>query len=174
MNKRPAPKKLQESPKVSNGGLGHRTPSPQPLGPISTRNGEKPPTQPIHPDQDIEFSCAANIPPLIPEGKYEVVFLRAEKKKLWGREKVFLWFQIMSSGKWHEEQLYMACNGPKNGKWTLSCKFYQAWVLAAGRRPERFDRMSTKVFRGKVFLAQVRDVTTNAQKVARSPLCGTR
>ena len=68
------------------------------------------------------------------------------------------------------ERNVMACNIKQDGKWGASSKFYQAWVLAAGRKPDRFDRMSTRVFRGKVFLAQVRVVTTNVKNVARSPL----
>ena len=121
-------------------------------------------------DQDLEFDCDTTIPPLIPEGKYEMVFLRAEKKRLWGVEKIFLWFRIIGLGEWCGQQLYMACNGPKNGKWKPSCKYYQAWVLAAGRRPDRFDRMSTKEFRKKVFLGGIRPVTTTSRNRLRSPL----
>ena len=67
----------------------------------------------------------------------------------------------------------MACNAPKKakkGKLATSTKYYQAWVLAAGRKPDRFDRMSTKVFRGKVFLAQIRAVPTNAKNLPRTLL----
>ncbi len=125
-----------------------------------------------HSDQDLEFDCDVNIPSLIPEGKYDVGFIRAEKTWLYGREKIFLWFQIVDLGEFLGIQLYMACNAPKKrqkGKVATSNKYYQSWVLAAGRRPVRADRMSTKVFRGKVFLVQVRTVTTNARNVARSP-----
>jgi len=64
----------------------------------------------------------------------------------------------------------MACNIKQDGKWGASSKFYQAWVLAAGRRPDRFDRMSTRVFRGKLFLAKVRTVEKTAKNVPRHPL----
>ena len=113
---KPASESLQESCKVVNRGLGHDRPSPQPLTPISKNNGEKPHKQMSHSDQDLEFDCDAQIPPLIPKGKYEVVFLRAEKKWLWGCEKIFLWFQIIEIGEFHGEELYMACNAPKKGK----------------------------------------------------------
>jgi len=52
----------------------------------------------------------------------------------------------------------------------MSHKYYQAWVLAAERRPVRLDRMTTQVFRGKLFLAQVRTVDKNAKNVPRHPL----
>lgn len=167
---RPAAESLQESSKVVNGGLGQNRPSPQPLAPTSTRNGDRPHNQGTHPDQDLEFVCDGEIPPLIPEGKYNVTFLGAEKKWLWGREKIFLWFQIIDFGESQGEVLYMACNAPKKskkGKVATSNKYYQAWVLAAGRKPDRFDRMSTKIFREKVFLAKVRAVTTNAKNLPR-------
>ena len=122
-------------------------------------------------NRDLEFSGAADIPPLIPEGKYEVVFLYAKKKWLWGREKVFLHFQIVTPGEFHGIQLYMVCNvKPSKRKWGASSKFYDTWVLAAGKRPDRFDRMSTRVFQGSVFLAQIRTVKTNSRHMSRSSL----
>ncbi len=34
---------------------------------------------------DLEFPCNGHIPPAIPDGDdYEAVFVRAEKKRLWG------------------------------------------------------------------------------------------
>jgi len=161
---------LQESPKVVNGGLGQNRPSPQPLTPTSNANGKKPHTPKADPDQDLEFDCDIQIPSLIPGGLFNVVFQWAEKKYLWGHEKIFLWFQIIDFGEFQGEELYMACNAPKKpkkGKVVTSQKYYQAWVLAAGRKPDRYDRMSTKVFRGKVFLAKVRAVTTNAKNLPR-------
>ena len=119
---------------------------------------------------DLEFSGASDIPPLIQEGKYEVVFLYAKKKWLWGREKIFLHFQIVTPGEFHGFRLFMACNVKANkGKWRASSKYFEAWVLAAGKRPDRFDRMSTGVFREKVFLAQIRTVTTNSRHISRLP-----
>lgn len=122
---------------------------------------------------DLEFDCAAGSPPIIPAGEYNVTFLRAEKKYLWGHEKIFLHFQIMDFGEFQGVELYMACNAPKKakkGKLATSNKYYQAWVVAAGRRPDRYDRMSTKEFRGKVFLAKVRTVTKNSKNLPLPPL----
>jgi hypothetical protein len=170
---KPAAESLQESLKVVNGGLGQNRPGPQPLALISTKNGERPQKQEANPDQDLEFDCNVENPSLIPKGIYTVSFLRAEKEYLWGREKIFLWFQIMDFGEFQGEKLYLACNAPKKakkGKVATSSKYYQLWVLAAGRRPDRYDRMSTKIFRGKVFRAQVRIVTTNARNLVHSPL----
>lgn len=159
---------LQEFPEEKNGGLGQVRPSHQLLPLNSKKIGKKPHKQTAHPDQDLEFGGDAEIPPLIPDGKYEVIFLRAEKKeRLWGGTKVFLHFQIVDSGEYQGKELYMACNVKREGKWGVSSKYFQAWVLAAGRKPKRFDRMGTSVFRGKVFLAQVRTVTKNSKNLPR-------
>lgn len=148
--------------------LGLNRPSPQPLSLNSKSNGKKPYKQEDHSDQDVEFICDAHPPLLIPEGKYEAAFLRAERKWLWGSEKFYLWFQILSQGDFQGEELYMACNAPKKtkrGKVATSNKYYQSWVLAAGRKPNRYDRMNTKVFRGKVILLNIRTVTKNANNL---------
>ena len=118
---------------------------------------------------DVELLCNSDIPPSVQEGDYEVFFLRAEKRDMWKREKLFLWFQIATAGQWNGQDLYMACNVARGGRWTPSCKFYLAWVLAAGRRPNRRDRMSTQVFRNKIFRARVKVVTTTAKRDRRTP-----
>ncbi len=164
---------LQEVPKTVNGGLGHNRPSHQPLASLSEKKGEKPQKQKAHPDQDSEFDCDTHPPLLIPDGKYQGSFIWAEKGRLWNQEKIYLWFKIVDFGDLQGEELYMACNAPKkskNGKAATSAKYYQSWVLAAGRKPDRYDRMSTKVFRGKVFLLKVRTVIKNAKNLPLPPL----
>jgi hypothetical protein len=119
--------------------------------------------------RDLEFLCNADIPPLVPNGEYEVFFLRAIKRDMWKRDKLFLWFRIVTAGEWNGQDIYMVCNVAHDGRWTPSCKFYLAWVLAAGRRPNRRDRLSTNVFRNKIFRARVKVVTTTAKRVNRTP-----
>ncbi len=62
----------------------------------------------------------------------------------------------------------MACTVAKRGKWGPSHKYWLCWTLAAGRRPQRRDRMSTTIFRNKVFRARVRTVLHTAQKQVRT------
>jgi hypothetical protein len=108
---------------------------------------------------DIEFANDATIPLVIPNGDhYEVGFIRAEKAKMWGQEKAFLWFKLMTAGQWFGEELFMVCTVAPKGRWGPSSKYWCAWVLANGERPKRSDRMSTAVFRGKVFRARIRTV----------------
>lgn len=120
--------------------------------------------------QDIEFLCNSDIPPAIPDGEhYEVKFVRAEQTHQWNSDKVVLWFEMLTPGQWEEAEFFMACNVRLDGKWGPSHKFAQAWILANGERPKRRDRMSTKVFRDKVFRARMRAVTKDANQRDRTP-----
>ncbi|MDA2909798.1 hypothetical protein MYX04_02570 [Nitrospiraceae bacterium AH_259_D15_M11_P09] len=94
---------------------------------------------------------------------------RAEKTRQWGQHKVFLWFKLITPGDWYGQEFYMACTMPRNGRWTASCKFWLAWTLATGERPARPNRMSTSVFRNKVFRVRLRKVLKTAKQIARTP-----
>ena len=119
---------------------------------------------------DLSFPCNSDIPLAIPNGDhYELVFLRAEQVSFRGRQKVYLRFLMQTSGEWHGQEFFMACNVAPQGRWTASYKFWQAWVLAAGRRPMRADRMSTAVFRNKVFRVRMRKVLKTSKQTDRTP-----
>jgi hypothetical protein len=119
---------------------------------------------------DLEFANNAAIPPVIPEGdRYEVGFMRAGKARMWGEDKVFLWFKLITPGPWAGTEFYMACTVAPKGRWTASCKYWCAWVLAHGDRPNRADRLSTAAFRGKVFRARIRTVKKTAKQSDRTP-----
>lgn len=111
-------------------------------------------------DKDVEIVCNSDRPPLIPDGMYEMGFVRAEEKAhLWGgRRKIFLHFKIVQQGEHFGKTLFMSANLPGNGRFSISSKFLQQWCLAAGKQSFRHDRLSTRVFRGKVFLGKVRTV----------------
>lgn len=116
------------------------------------------------PSPDLELSCTVDIPPLVPEGTYEAIFLRAEKARIWDkRQKIFLHFRIIQPGEYFGRELFMVVTFPISGRLSLSSKYLQQWTLAAGQAPTRRDRLSTRVFRDKVFLAQVRTVVKDAQ-----------
>ena len=117
-------------------------------------------------DGDFEFLCNPIRPPLVPEGAYVVRFVKAEMTKLYQREKVFLHFSI-ADGKHLGVILWMACNIAPDGKWRPSHKFWDQWILANGGEPPRPDRMSTLVFKDKIFLAKVTTTTKDGHHVAR-------
>jgi hypothetical protein len=121
-------------------------------------------------EHDLTFPCNGYIPPAIADGEqYQVCFIRAEQTCQWGQPKVFLWFRLITPGEWLGEEFFMACNVPPKGRWGPSHKFWQTWTLASGNRPKRGDRMSIKIFRGKVFRARIRRVTKTANQTARPP-----
>jgi hypothetical protein len=119
-------------------------------------------------DGDIEFPFNSEIPPRVPNGEYEVSFLRVKRKPMFGNERVFLWFKILTPGEWYGRELYMTCKVPPNGRWGTSSKFLLSWVLAAGKNPTRRDRMNTSVFRNKVFRAKIRVVTETWKQAKRT------
>lgn len=122
------------------------------------RGGRTEPRSPV--ESDIEIECNIDSPPLIPEGNYEVGFVRAERKDhLWGRSKIFLHFRVLTPGDHHGKSLFMGMNLPTNGNVSLSSKFLQQWTIASGCPSRRRDRLSTKAFKNKVFLGAVRTVT---------------
>ena len=112
-------------------------------------------------EKDIEPNCQVDVPPLVPAGDYEVAFVRVEEKKLWGRSRAFLHFRVIQPGEHFGVVLFMAVTLPANGHFSLSSKYLQQWSLAAGKRPSRRDRLTTRVFRNKVFLGRVRTVTND-------------
>jgi hypothetical protein len=114
-------------------------------------------------DQDFDFTL--DTLPLIPEKEYEVGYVRDEKVRMWGQPKVFLRFTITEFGEYHGIELFMACNLPTGPKLSASSKLGRAWVLALGRKPDRLDRFSAKVFRGKLFYAKVRTVTKSSNQI---------
>jgi hypothetical protein len=111
-------------------------------------------------EKDVEVVCNVDRPSHIPEGNYEVGFVRAEDAHLWGRRKLFLHFKVVQAGEWVGTPLFMCMNLPTNGHFSISSKYLQQWSLAAGKATSRRDRLSTKVFRGKIFSARVRTVTS--------------
>ena len=110
-------------------------------------------------EKDIEPNCQVDVPKLVPAGDYEVSFVRVEEKKLWGRSRAFLHFRVIQPGEHFGVLLFMAVTLPANGRFSMSSKYLQQWSLAAGKRPSRHDRLTTRVFRNKIFLARVRTVT---------------
>lgn len=119
-------------------------------------------------EEDFDFGTADEQGALIPEGEYEVGFLRALKPfSCFRHQRTLLWFRITTAGEHHGVELYMACRtSPREGKKSLapSSKLVRACALALGRWPSRTDRLSTTAFKGKLFAAQVETVTHDSKK----------
>ena len=122
---------------------------------------------------DDVFACTVDLPPLIPAGdQYEAEYLRSEIKRNWDGSpvhKVFLWFRLVAPAGEAAHELYMACNGPRGKKWPASSKYTRAWIVAAGRKAARADRLTIKVFEEKRFRVRVRVVEHDRHRQPLSP-----
>jgi hypothetical protein len=110
-------------------------------------------------DGDLDFPCASRAFVLVPEGEtLEAGFVRAERGTVAGNPKVFLIFYITTPGPSHGMELFLSCSVAPGGRWARSSKFYMSWMLAAGNPPARRDRLSTAIFRGKMFRIRTKTV----------------
>lgn len=121
-------------------------------------------------DKDDELlGHARALPPHVPDGEYLAVFVRAERGCFERRERLFLWFAIATPGPYVNFELYLSCPCPKlGGAFGLGSKLVAAYGIAAGGLPRRKDRITTKVFKNKVFRIQTRTVVKNAQGKVRA------
>ena len=115
--------------------------------------------------EDIDLGAVDALPPLIPDGAYEVGFVRAVKPfSVFKEQRVLLYFKIVTPGEHAGKELFMAMRvSPRNGRKSMaaSSKMAQMCAVAAGRSTLRHDRLSTKIFQGKYFMANVYTVKTN-------------
>ncbi len=119
-------------------------------------------------DEDVDLGCAEERPPLIPEGTYEVGYVRASKP-FWsfGQTRILLYFKVLDGGAHCGAEIFMACRiSPKKDHKALaaSSKLVRACAVAMGYSPSRRDRLTTAVFKGKAFRATVETVTMDPRK----------
>lgn len=116
-----------------------------------------------------DLGQVGHVPALVPDADYQMGFIRAERGHFKNRERIFLWFQITSPGEQFGVQLYLVCPCPANGGkiFGLGSKLVEAATIALGQRPKRRDRLSTRIFAGKVFLARTRTVTRDYNEQQR-------
>ena len=161
----------RKRPQAAKGGLGQQNPSPPPLPTLSNGNEESFSAQAERANPDLEFSCVGQEYALVPSGDYEVTFVKAVKMYQWNRHKVFLWFRIQSFGEGQGAQLFLPCNLETEGKISTRSKYYRNWVVAAGKKPDRYDRkrMTTRVFQKKLFLARIVTVKKDQKNLPLPP-----
>jgi hypothetical protein len=98
----------------------------------------------------------------VPEGKYEAIVIRIERGEFYRRKKLYIWFQIVEQGNENGKEVFMPFNMYK--RITRGSKYYAAWLIAnKSQKPKKNDRMSPKIFKGKVFSIKVRTVITGSK-----------
>jgi len=116
---------------------------------ISIENGKRSDVSNTVPEAE-EFNV------LIPGGEYDAVCFKTETALSYGgMRKIFIKFRIYS-GRYDGTELFMVCNYPK-GKIRRRLKYYEQWMLATGRRPAKREKLSPKVFPGRMYKVLVRD-----------------
>ena len=130
------------------------------LPPVAIGNGE-----------EMDFGHIGRVPPLVPEADYQIGFVRAEKGRFKNRERLFIYFRIVSHGEHFGKELYLVAPCPSNGGriFGLGSNLVAAATVALGHIPTRRDRLSTRMFRGKIFLAKTRTVKLDQDQDERRP-----
>jgi hypothetical protein len=119
-------------------------------------------SQPDQDDDDWEPIAADDPRTLVPEGEYDVICARAERRfyAVYRRFVIVLTFRIHSdpyAGVFIERFF----NVPADGKIPRGSHYFREWILANGVKPHRRERMAKRKFVGKLFRAQVVTVTTS-------------
>lgn len=122
----------------------------------------KPPGKSKGDDDDELLGHARALPPLVPDEVYAGVFKRVERGRFERRERLFLWFAIATPGPYLKQELYLVCPCPAEGNvFGIGSKLIAAYAVATGHLPRRKDRISTSVFKNKLFRFQTRTVCKN-------------
>lgn len=113
--------------------------------------------------EDINLISGGN-QQLIPAGDYEGIIYKYDKAFAFGRQVLFLWFQI-SQGEFMGTELWIPFNlWKKSNKIPAGSKYYRAWCIANNGRPTRGDRISPRIFIKRRFLISVVTVSKDAKQ----------
>ncbi len=115
-------------------------------------------------DVDLDFGELAQPYPLILPGEYVVAFVKAHEMNIFRGKRLITYWKIQDmSSEYHGVVLILGFQFPKKRgkKWSPLSKMAQCYRIAVGRDPDRFDvgRLSTRVFKNKLFCARVVTVT---------------
>ena len=112
---------------------------------------------------DIDLGEVAQPYPLIPPGEYDVGFVKAHEMPIFKGKRLITYWKIQDlSSDYHGTELILGFQFPQKGKkWGALSKMAQCYRIAVDRDPDRFDvgRLSTRVFKNKLFRAKVVTVT---------------
>jgi len=125
------------------------------------------------PDRDFDIIADANLP-LIPEGVYDAVGGRAHRPRVvFNTIKLYVPFIVLvpnpeAYGGFDHAQLFRHYNvhpaPERRFRVRPASDYWREWVIAAGRRPGRHDRLSPLVFERVLFAVEVHTVTRNSRQ----------
>ena len=122
-------------------------------------------------DGEVHFDDQGGVPPLLPEGDhYHVYFVRAERASFGkNQQKLYLHFKVYEPSDHRDEVLWLPCNVPSHNRFGSSSKYWLLWTKIANRRPRKDEKLTTRVFKNKIFLARVRTVRQTSRQEIRTP-----
>jgi hypothetical protein len=104
-------------------------------------------------------------PDKVPDGKYEVVYLKHSKAPFRGGSlKLYIWFQICTEGPYHGLSIYRAYNYYQPLK--AGSDLFKDLERLAGRRIK--GSVSLKYFKGRVLSVTTRTVSKDAKQVLKA------
>lgn len=108
-------------------------------------------------DDTLSFTMRDDPLALIPPGRYQVGFVRAEKRRYFGGMKLYITFVIADLGTYNGVHLFKAFNYSEPLR--RGTDLYKTLVLLHGRRVSKKTRLSLKLFQDKLFEVEVRTVS---------------
>jgi len=97
---------------------------------------------------DVDFDLQAPHP-LIPDGRYEVIYVRHEKRRFFSKEKYYVWFKICQPGLYIGVHLFKAFNGYEK-PWPRGCELNKVLMLLYGSRVRKNICLNLQLFKNKV------------------------
>lgn len=110
-----------------------------------------------------EFKMADDSKPLIPEGTYSIQYLRHEKRKYHGDDKLYVYFQVVTQGPVFGTQLFKIYNyysSPPAGS-----QLFKDLHRLSGKRVKKNSRFSMELFQKDILLALIRTVKKDSNQV---------
>lgn len=114
-------------------------------------DGGKDRPRPQSKSEDLEqavFTAKSDSYALVPDGVYTVVYLRMEKKRLFGGEKLFVWFRVCDEGPYFGVEIFKALNfyWPPKPRSDLM----KDLEFLSGHRTKKGARIPLGAYKGKV------------------------
>jgi hypothetical protein len=113
-------------------------------------------------DEDLDIEPIGEETPRILDDIYSVSYVRHEKKFLFGSEKLFIWFKIVTPGASFGVELYKAYNYSK--KISIKSLLVKDAKTILGRRLEKREKPTTAIFKNKILRIRTRTVTKDCRQ----------
>jgi hypothetical protein len=115
----------------------------------------------------LDFELDGNLLVRVPERTFHATFSRAERRFLYQRSSLWLWFRLAALDAADAEfdglELPLIC-ATRSGRFGQKAKFTKIWTRIAGRAPQKGERLSTAIFSGRLFTIRTRTVRVDHEQ----------